>query len=361
VPDAKPVTNRTRVHFHLGTAEVLGRIVLLESEVLTPGDEALVQMHLEAPVVAEKRDLFVVRSYSPMTTIGGGRVIDPAPPRHKRMKDDVIESLTVLESGRSEDIVLQTLEQVGISGLPETGFTSRGGAAGSGTGAADIARADAIRALLADGRVVRVAGRILTVVRRAELERRVLELLTTFAAGAPLEWGMSAEELRGKLSKGLDRALLDAVLTDLERAAKVSRRGNLVRPGGADVGLTGEQAKLAEAIESRLLAVGANPPSLEELGQEFSSKDFAAMVKLLAETGRVIKVTSTLLFHPKVIAEIRAKVLRHLESKGTLGVPEFKDLVGVTRKYAIPLLEYFDREGTTLRAGDARVRGRKGR
>jgi selenocysteine-specific elongation factor len=351
VPDAKPVSNRTRVHFHLGTTEVLGRIVLLEDETLAPGREALVQMRLEAPVVAETGDLFVVRSYSPVHTIGGGRVIDPAPSRHKRMKDDVLESLTVLESGRPEDVVHQMLEQAGIEGLPEAALLASDAAA----------YADASRALLADGRVEKMAGRLLTAGRRRELEARVHELLQSFARGAPLEWGMSAEELRGKLSKGLDRGLLDAVLTDLERQGKASRRGNLVRLGGADVGLSGDQAKLAQAIEARLLAAGANPPSLEELNQELRSKDLPAIVKLLAETGRIVKVTSTMFFHPKIIDGIREKVVRHFESKSALGVPEFKDLVGVTRKYAIPLLEFFDREGTTLRSGDVRVKGRRGR
>jgi selenocysteine-specific elongation factor len=349
VGGAKPIANRVRVHLHLGTAEVLARIVLLESEVLRAGEESLVQLRLESPVVAEKDDLFVVRSYSPVTTIGGGRVIDPSPKRHKRMREDVLESLEVLEAGKPEEVLLHLVDGSGIEGLGRSDV-GREAAAGDGT----------YEALVADGRLVDVASRVLTAERYDELKAEVLEFLSEFAAGSPLEWGMSGEELRGKLARNMDRGVLDAAMRDLESEGKLSRRGNLVRPGGADVALSDEQARLASRIEERLLGAGANPPTLDELREEIPGADFDAIVKLLAETGRIVKVTSTLLFHPGVVEDIRKAVVRHFETERELGVPAFKDMVGVTRKFAIPLLEHFDREGVTVRSGNVRLKGRGG-
>jgi selenocysteine-specific elongation factor len=346
VGSARPVANRVRVHLHLGTAEVLGRIVLLESETLRAGEESLVQLRLEGPVVAERGDLFVVRSYSPVTTIGGGRVLDPIPRRHKRMRENVIESLEVLEAGKPEEVLLHLVDGAGIEGAVR----------------ADVRRHDGgdaglLDALVADGRLVEVAGRVLTSERYGELKADVLEFLADFARGAPLEWGMSGEELRGKLARNMDRGVLDAAVQDLDREGQVSRRGNLLRAGGADVALSDAQSRLASEIESRLLAAGANPPTLDELRDEVGGADFDAIVKLMAETGRVIKVTSTLLFHPDVVERIRAEVVRFFETEQELGVPAFKDMVGVTRKFAIPLLEHFDRVGVTVRSGNVRRKG----
>ena len=349
VGSAKPMANRVRVHLHLGTAEVLARIVLLESETLRAGEESLVQLRLESPVVAEKDDLFVVRSYSPVTTIGGGRVIDPRPKRHKRMREDVLEALEVLEVGKPEEVVLHLVDGAGIEGASRADVDREAGAA-----------IQSFDALLADGRLTKVAGRVLTPARYVELKTEVLEFLDEFAAGSPLEWGMSGEELRGKLARNMDRGVLDAAISDLESERKASRRGNLVRAGGADVALSDAQSSLASRVEARLLAAGPNPPTLDELRDELGGSDFDAIVKLMAETGRIVKVTSTLLFHPDVIEDIRKAIVRHFETERELGVPAFKDMVDVTRKFAIPLLEYFDREGVTVRSGNVRLKGRGG-
>jgi selenocysteine-specific elongation factor len=347
VRSARSVENRTRVHFHLATAEVLARIVLLDREVLAPGEDALVQMRLESPVVAEAGDRFVVRSYSPVTTIGGGRVIAATPGRHGRMREDVLEALSVLEEGSPEDVLLQEVHRAGVEGAR---------AADLGKDAESRA---ALEALLSSGRIARVGERVLTSERRAELRERCEALLREFAAASPLVWGMSAEELRGRLAKRLDRALLDATLAGLESEGLATRKGNLVRWGAAKVDLPPEQARLADAIEQRLAEAGAAPPSLDELRAEFGSRDFDSIVKLLADTARVVKVTSAMAFHPGALDDLRAKVADHFRAHDRLGVAEFKDLAGVTRKHAIPILEFFDREGTTQRSGDYRLRGRR--
>jgi selenocysteine-specific elongation factor len=350
VSDAKPMKNRTRVHLHLGTSEVLARIVLLESDWLRAGEESLVQLRLESPVVAEKDDLFVIRSYSPVTTIGGGRILDPVPKRHKRMREDVIESLAVLEEGEAGDIVLHRLEEAGVEGLSDSDLAGVVGASGS----------ELIDSLLSEGRLERLGGRMLTASRYDELKSSTERFLRQFAEGSPLEWGMSAEELRGRLSKKLERGVLEGVLAALAEDGIISRRGDLVRLGSGDVDLTESQSRLADSIEAALSDAGASPPTLDELRQELGGKDFDAMVKLLVETGRIVKVTSTLFFHPDVIGYMREAIGGYFDGGETqLGVPQFKDMAGVTRKYAIPLLEYFDREGTTMRSGNVRLRGHR--
>jgi selenocysteine-specific elongation factor len=255
----------------------------------------------------------------------------------------------VLEEGEAGEIVLHRVEESGIEGMADADLTSQT------TGAGEL-----LEELLAEGKLERLGGRILTASRHDELKSRTEELLKRFADGSPLEWGMSAEELRGRLSKKLERGVLDAVLNALADEGRISRRGDLVRFGSGDVDLTDEQSRLAERIETRLAETGAAPPTLDELRQELGGRDFDAMQKLLVETGRVVKVTSTLLFHPDVIADMRAAIAGYFDGGETqLGVPQFKDMVGVTRKYAIPLLEFFDREGTTIRSGNVRVRGQR--
>jgi len=351
VPGARPLTNRSRVHLHLGTSQALARIVLLETEELRSGEDELVQMRLESPLVAERDDLFVIRSYSPVTTVGGGRVLDPAPRRHKRMREDVIEALSVLEDGSPEDVLLQAIGDAGLTGLGPSEIADRVGSEASAVAGR----------LAADGRLTEVEGRLYTAESLDELRERILRALSRRAEEAPLEWGMSAEELRGTLSRRLDRKLLDAVLSGLSEAGEIARRGDLVRLGGADVDLSTHQRKLAERIESRLLEAGANVPTLDELREEMDADEFDSIVKLLGETGRVVKVTTTLLFHPSVVDDVRSRLLERLDQEGELGVPAFKNMIGVTRKYAIPLLEYFDREGTTMRSGNVRIKGRRAR
>ena len=224
VTDAKPVKNRTRVHLHLGTAEVLARVVLLESDWLRAGEESLVQLRLESPVIAEKDDLFVIRSYSPVHTIGGGRVLDPTPKRHKRMKDDVLESLTVLEEGEAGDIVLHKLEEAGIEGLSDAELAELAGGSA----------AELTDALVSEGKLERLGGRLLTSGRYDGTE---VQAARSFSASSRRPRRSSGacrrRSFATRLSKRLERGVLDAVLAALADEGKVSRRGDLVRWGAA--------------------------------------------------------------------------------------------------------------------------------
>ena len=347
VPNARPVRNRTRVHLHLGTAEALARVVLLENDSLAPGDDELVQMRLETPLAIAAGDPFVVRSYSPVTTIGGGRIIDPTSRRHRRMRDDVLGSIRVLESGSGDEVVLQLVDGGGVEGVDESAVLERAGPAGSET----------LAGLLKAGSVVRLGSRLLTSAHREELVSDVETTLRGFAAQSPLEWGMSAEELRMKISPRLERSVFDPVLAAVESAGVLVRREGRVRWGSAEIELTPAQSKLACAIEEKLLTAGANPPSVADLRKELPSAEFDAIMKLLASSGRVVKVTTDLSFHPDVIKRIRELVAGHFEAESELSVPAFKEMVGVTRKHAIPLLEYLDRTGVTRRSGNVRLKG----
>ncbi|MCD4690489.1 SelB C-terminal domain-containing protein, partial [bacterium] len=326
------------------------------SEELGPAQNALVQLRLESPLVAERGDLFVVRSYSPVHTVGGGRVIDPSPERHKRMHEDVIESLAVLETGGSEDVLLKIIGDGGMDGVRVKELA----------GLVDDSVAGEVDGLVAGGDVKKAAGRYITRDQWTELAGSIRAELERFTKRAPLEWGMSAEELRGKLGRGFDRAVLEAALAELGETGDVSRRRDLVRWGSAEMKLTPPQKKMAEIIERFLKEDDVSPPTLvdlrpdvlNELGGSRKDDEFDAMMKLLADDGRIVKVTTTLFFHPDAIRRVRQIIAAHFENETELGVPKFKELVGVTRKSAIPLLEYFDREGTTLRQGSVRVRGR---
>jgi selenocysteine-specific elongation factor len=319
--------------------------VLLESEMLKGGEDALVQVRLESPVVAERDDLFVLRSYSPVTTIAGGRVIDPDPDRHRRLREEVIESIHVLESGSPSEVLLKQVEDAGTEGLSRDAVEP---------GAVADAVADAVER----GDIVPAGGRLLTKRSADELSSRILEILEGEQRKDPLAWGTSAEELRGRLGKTFDRRLLEWALDRLGEEGAVFRRDDLVRAGSPEVELTPAQREAAERILSVLGRAGAAPPDTEALREEVPGEDIEALLRLLAAEGRVVKVTTTVFYHRDVIDRIRRQVIETLDAEGELSVPAFKDLVGVTRKHAIPLLEFLDREGTTIRAGNVRRRGR---
>ncbi|MBI2879371.1 MAG: selenocysteine-specific translation elongation factor [Candidatus Rokubacteria bacterium] len=345
----RPLRHRERVRFHIGTSEVMARVVLLQGEALEPGERGYVQLRLEAPVVALPRDRYVVRSYSPMVTIGGGELLDIAPLKARRSAT-VAGRLRILEHGSPEEILEEQLRRVGPRGSRVGDLAAR-----------TCFGAERLRALLA--RLVE-GGRALAVDREsylhaevaAGLRRKALEVLGTFHAQHPLKPGMSKEELRMRLGEVEERSFLH-LLGRLEAEGAVAGEKDKVRLASHQVRLDPRQQAVIERLEAEFRTAGVSPPSPEEAFAKVGPgrPEDHELLQVLLDERRLIRIKEGLLFHVESLQAAEARLVAHLRARKEITPGEFKDLLGITRKYAIPLMEYFDAQRLTVRVGDKRV------
>ena len=345
---SRPLKNRTRVRFHIGTAELLGRVVLLDRDELKPGDQTFVQFKSETPAAAARGERFVIRSYSPMVTIGGGVVIEPAARRHRRFDPAALSSLETSSRGSPEELMEQALKQ-----------------ASAGATAAELSRAtgladtqELLAALKEKGAVIALdGGRLLHASVFADLASRISGSLTQFHARNPLKPGMPKEELRSSAAKAFDSRSFAALLAYMEKNGRIGTTDTIVSLPGYRVSLDPEQQKAADKLLGELQKAGFNAPSQEELLRETGLAHAVAkdLLDLLVQRNEVVKLAEDLYFHAAVVVQAEQMLRDHIAKHGSITVSRFRDLTGSTRKYAVPLLEYFDSKRVTRRVGDERV------
>jgi selenocysteine-specific elongation factor len=348
------VKNRTRVRVHHGAAEVLGRVVLLDRDTLEPGDSAPVQLRLEEPLCPARGDRIVLRFYSPMFTLGGAEVIDVRPRKHKRFRDEVLQELALKESGGPTDLVLDALRRAAIRGATLSDLENT-----------HLVAAERLPAVLEDlvaaARVTRVGGRLYDSEALQTARREVCQLAHEYQAMHALAWGMPRAELQERLEWTGNRndfaALLDH-LAGVDAAPQIHLRPEAVRVGSTSRELSEQDVSQLDAIENALREGRFAPPSASELRQSLRDAErFAAYVGVLEEEGRIVRLNDALLYHPDALQEIESRLRRFLNDHDTMKMGDFKDLTDISRKYAVPLLEYFDRRGITRRDGDVRKAG----
>ena len=340
----------TRVRFHLGASEIIGRLVLLEGDGVAPGASALAQVRLERPTVAARGDRFVIRRYSPSHTVGGGSVIEPV--AQKRRRHGALDQLAVRESGSLEARLLQLVEAeanpVSTSRLAQV------------VGESQTAAGAALARLLEEHEVAQpLPDRWLSLARwHAALE--VIEReVRGYAERYPARFGILKGDLKSGMKTVLDAALFDIAFHALEEDGRLEARSQRVRP--ADTPWQPPAATLAalEKLETELEAAGMSVPDVAtwqaKLGA--AAADVTALGLFLE---RLVRVNQELVYTAKQMEALRAKLAAHFAKKPTLSVVEFKDIAGVSRKYAVPLLEHTDRVGWTVRSGDERKKGGRG-
>ncbi|NDY43043.1 selenocysteine-specific translation elongation factor [Dissulfurirhabdus thermomarina] len=350
---ARPLKYRSPVRFHVGTAEVIGR-VLFQGDELEPGTDALIQVQLEAPVAALRGDRYVIRSYSPVHTIGGGRILNPLPRRRKRTRPEHWAELERLARADAGDLIAYHLEKAGLRGLTEAELAMRTGLYGK-TLHRELER------LLGARRVVRHEGegrRLLDGGLYEDLKRRATEFLARYHEANPLQAGAPKEELRSRLMPGDGGGrIFQRLLSDLARSGDVVLERDRVRLPGHQVALGKEEAAFRDRIEVLFRKAGLQPPSRAEVVGKFPGKEEAAarVFDLLVREGVLVHLREGLCIHREALEQARELVVRHLREKGELSVTDFRELTGgLSRKYMIPLLEYLDNQKVTLRVGDVR-------
>lgn len=349
----RELKHRSGLRLHSATYEVPAQVILLERDHLEPGEAAFVQLRLKSPVLLLPGDPFVLRAYSPRTTVAGGRVLDPAPPRRRRRSEAALELLNSLNEGADADKIRYLIGESLYSGLPKDELLLRSGLSEK--------RLDAALApLLSDGEaVLAVRDQRIFLSRdayeglKAHLRKEVEEYLL----GNPMKEGIGKEELKGRMPKRSDLRFFGSLLLALEKEGKAAVDRELVRLPGRQKAAGVDHADLRAKIEKILQEGGSEPPTLKELcdGLKLVEKEALGHLGILAREGRVVKVKGDLFYAAEPLSSIREKLVSSLREKGEINPGEFRELTGLSRKFSIPLLEYFDWEKVTIRVGDKRV------
>jgi selenocysteine-specific elongation factor len=345
------VKNRTRVRVYLGSAELLARLALLDAESLAPGSSGLIQLRLEQPTVCAKGDRFVLRFYSPMHTIGGGAVLEPHAPKHRRFDAAVLENLAVKEQGTPAELLEEAVQRSGLT--PTTPAK-----VGQQLGMPVEETRRLLEELKEEGRLVAADGEAVLHAHRVEAaETQLVEALREFHAAQPLRVGMSREELRSRLSRSMDAKGYSLILGRLERAGQIQPLEGRVKIAGHQPRYTPDQARIAEAIEGELLENPVSPPGFEEIVQNRRLAPATAreVWEARIDAGTIVRVAEGVFFHRRALDQVSERVRSHLTEKQKMTAAEFRDLIGSTRKYAVPLLEWLDQARVTRRVGDERI------
>ena len=350
---ARKMKQGTRVHFHAGTAETIAEVFLHRQKELQPGGSAFANLKLPDELLVLPGDRFIVRQFSPVVTIGGGAVLDPLARRPMLRDTGRVAYLETLEGGNREEILAAMTERA-ILGLGYEEIVAR-------SAWMDREIRETAKKLSDAGRVRSVAAEPLLLVSEkafAEVRRRILEKVEKFQKENPLLPGILREDLRASLGKRVRAETFRAALEELAAQKKLDAPGELVKKAGSEMTLQPEEVKAKDQIESAFAAAGLEVPAVKEVLAKLAieAKRAERLLQILLREKNLVRVSPELIFHRQALAQLKERLASYKKSKGDrISVPTFKELTGITRKYAIPLLEYLDRERVTRRAGDERV------
>jgi len=351
----KSLKNRTRVRVHIGTAEVMGRIVLLDSEEAQPGDQLDVQVLLEEPVTCWPGDRYVVRRYSPVITIGGGEVLGNCPgKKRRRFKKDNETAFALYHEGAPEKLALLYLNEAGIKGLTHVELEARLGIFGNRLKKILNTPISSKKIIIVDSdKKLMISGDVL-----ANLCSTASAILGQFHEDNPLKDGIGKEELRSRMYNGLDQKLYNLVVQTLTRNNVIVVDQAFVRLASHKVSLKEDEQALRADLEQSFKLAGLSPPTHKDLLSAFhtySSASLSEVIALLVRDKKLVRVTEDLYFHRNALEDLKTSMVDYLKNNNEIDAQGFKELTGVTRKFSIPLMEYFDKEKLTIRVGNKRV------
>jgi len=352
----RSVRSRHRVRVHIGAAEALARVrVLEESGEIKPGASGFIQLRLEAPIVGVSGDRFIIRSYSPQHTIAGGVIVDPFAPKHRaRELANVRVRLSTLLNGTREETV-GALVSSAPNGLNRADIVAR-------TGWRDEVVAAAVESARAQELIAEAGGQLFATHALADLKQNMAKDVRTHHVTEPLSRGLGLEILRGRYFAHASPDLFRAVVADLQKTGALVIEKDIARSPEHVRAVSGEDAALRDRLEEIYREANLTAPSITEalsrVGLTASQhKHGRKVIQVLIDSGVLVRVNGELFLHAAALHEVVEKLREFATKKSdrAVDVPTFKELAGVSRKYAIPLLEYFDRERITRREGDRRI------
>jgi len=344
LPTAQSRKDRARVHFHAYTMETIAEVRLYAAKQQKPGEEACAQLRLAEPTLLLPGDRFILRQFSPVVTIGGGVVLDAVPPARKRSPEEAAAFLKVMRKGTPLEMLSARVARRGTTGLRLEDLPTE----------MNVRQSDATK-LAAQAGVIRCNKVLISPAAFAEAKADVVQTVKAFHDANPLVSAISKEELRDRTN--LSAEVLYTVLAKLAEEKKLEIAGEQVRIHGRGVVMKDEESESKKVIEQAFVSAGLKVPSLKEVlaGLKVDKLRAQKIVTLLLRDKVLIKISEELVFHQSALTDLRQRVTALKSTTPKIDVARFKDMTGVSRKYAIPLLEYLDRERVTRRVGDERV------
>jgi selenocysteine-specific elongation factor len=324
----------------------------MELGIIQPGGSAIVQLRLEQPLMALPGDRFIIRSYSPQITIGGGVIIDALPEKHRIRDTSARDHLEQLEGADVTERLAIFVDMAGFHAMTEREIAAR-------TGAADDQIAAASSELIRTGRLLEVTSAPLVLISAESyraLANRVMELLAEHHRREPLSLGLSREEVRDRVFGQVRPEIFRAVIARLADEGKVAAQRDALRLASHRLALSDSDEAAKQALEAAFKAGGLQAGTLEETAAATGVKVELArkLYNLLVAERRVVRV-GDFVFHADSIEDLKSRVRAQKPANPRIDVAVFKEITGgLTRKYAIPLLEYLDRERITRRIGNER-------
>ena len=351
-----PLKHRTEVHFHHGSREVLARLFFLDRDKLEPGETAVCQVRFPSPLPGVFGDRCIVRSFSPLQTVAGGRIVNPLGRKVKRHSRE-LETLNSLGSMSGEELLLAQLRLAGRGGLT----------------VAELRIMTDMESKLLDKSLQLLGGKQLAFQFDREDKRYVgadvldalggecLAYLGEYHRREPMRQGLSRAELLSGFGRGMHPKLVHFLVERLVKSGQVVLEGDTLRLPGHVVSLASDQSGLRALMETTYVQAGLMPPTTKAFLEEnaLAAKDVAQMFRLLMEEGVLIKVSEEFYYSKAAMDDVVERVRGFFASNQEMGPQDFRDITGLTRKFAIPVLEYLDKEKITMRIGDKRqLRGR---
>ena len=353
LPDApRPLRHRTKSRFHIGTTLTHASVFFLDREELPPGESGFVQLRLERPVVALPQDRFVIRGSAAIQTIGGGMILDSHPDKHRRYSSSVISDLALLKDGTNEQALRQRIQHSGMGGITLEDILSR---VEMSPGQVQTI----IKKMAEKGDVLFIDPEKLKVIERGQYEglrESALAQLGEFHRQSPMKSGLSKEELRTKLSLGVDIKLFQILINELIQSKEVMLEKDKLRLPDHQIS-SSDKKGLVSRVEVSVQKGGLQPPSPKELSDEWDENEEAvkAIFEHLVHEGVLVKIKGEIYVHRVSFENLKEELVAYLKGHKEITTPQFKEMTKASRKYAIPLIEYFDQSKLTLRIGDKRV------
>ena len=351
----RKVKNRAKARFHTGTSEIISTVVLLDRDELNPGDSCFAQIRLDAPTAVLKGDRYVLRSYSPVRTIGGGEILNPLPLKKKRFSDTVLSELKILHEGEQKDVIERFVALGRFKGVEETELSFL----------ANLSKkklSEPLKTLKAQKVVIQFDKERSVLIHQDFLEKaraELLDILSQYHKNFPLKSGLLKEELRSRATGAKDPKLFNFILGQLARDGVLVQEMDEVRLESHKVTLAQDQKKTRQEIEDIYLKGGLEPPYFKDLKAKFPKDTASEVLGVMIKDGVLVKVKEDLYFHRNALEKLEKQLVEFLRKEGEITTPQFKEMTGASRKYTIPLIEHFDASQITVRVGDSRVLRKK--
>jgi selenocysteine-specific elongation factor len=353
LPGAKPLKNLVKVRFHQGTLEVLARVALIGQDVLAPGESGYAQLRLDAPVFCLHGDAFIIRQFSPTITIGGGTILHSNPSKHKSTDKQTLAALQGLDHGSLQEKIpvllamnvkraMNLSELNSLLGLPGPDLVKA---------CSDLAKSGKLVMLPAPAPILVLPHVV------ESLKKETLEQISSFHKENTLQKGISREELRKRFYDDLPLEVFRYCLDELVGKKKISILEEAVSLYGREVQLTPEAQQIRQTIEDLFQKAGYQPPLITEIQNSISAnpEEIRRIFFWMIKEKILFKLSDDLVYHRTILESIKSQIKGKFAPGTKFGVAEFKELFDITRKHAIPLLEYLDRERFTRRLGNDRI------